>query len=92
MKISEAIIQNRNIEENTSENFHATYKGKEIIVSSNHGLGKPKFDHLTRFNIEVIDIKTGLRDVDSFEDCHNIRDAIICALRGACLIDYLSNI
>ena len=87
MKISGAVIQERNIEVNTPDNFFATYKGKQIIISSDHGLGKPRYDHLTRFCIDVIDIKTGLRDVDSYEDCHDIKDAIRLALQGACLID-----
>lgn len=86
MKISEAIIQNRNIKVNTEDDFEAVYKGKQIIVSTNHGLGKPKYDHLRRYNIEVIDIKTGMRDVDTYEDCHTKHDAIRYALKGACLI------
>lgn len=86
MQISGCIIQRRNIDENTKSDFHATYKGKEIIVSSSHGLGDADKYWLTRFNIEVIDIKTGLRDVDTYEDCHEIRDAIRHALIGACLI------
>lgn len=87
MKISGCVIQNRNIKENTPSDFIATYKGKQIIVSSNHGFGKPIYEHLTRFNIDVIDIKTGMIDVESYEDCHEIRDAIRHALHGACLID-----
>lgn len=86
MRISEAIIQNRNIEVSTKDEFIATYKGKQIIVTTDHGLGEAKDWWLTRYNIDVIDIESGLRDVDTFEDCHEIKDAIIHALRGACLI------
>ena len=64
----------------------ATYKGKEIIISTNHGFGKARFEHLKRFNIDVIDIATGMKDFQSYEDCHNIRDAIRYALKGACLL------
>lgn len=82
MKILGCIIQNRNIKENTDSKFFAEYKGKQIIISSYHNLGKPKLEHLTRFNIDVIDIKTGINDVDTYEDCHDIRDAIRYAIAG----------
>lgn len=86
MKISEAIIQDRNIKVNTEDDFEAVYKGKQIIISTNHGFGKPKFEHLRRYIIDVIDIKTGLRDVNTYKDCHTMHDAIRYALKGACLI------
>ena len=86
MKISGAIIQQRNIIENNEYRFEATYKGKKIVVSTIHGLGKPKYPHLTRYNIDVTDIKTGMADVETYEDCHQMRDAIRTALYGACLI------
>ena len=86
MRIGLAVIQNRNIIESTKDNFEATYKGKRIIISTNHGFGKPKYDHLERFNIDVIDIKTGMYDVETYEDFHEIRDAIRYALEGAMLI------
>ena len=86
MKISSLIIQNRNISVNTDNDFVATYKGKEIIISTNHGFGKPKYDYLKRYNIDVIDIATGMRDVQSYEDFHNMKDAIRSALKGACLL------
>ena len=85
MKVSEALIQNRNIDVNTSSDFIATYKGHTIYISSKHGLGKPIFKHLTRFNIDVKD-KEGLYAVQAYEDCHDIKDAIRYALKGACLI------
>lgn len=87
MKISGAIIQNKNISINSENDFVATYKGKEIIISTNHGFGKPKYNHLKRYNIDVIDISTGMIDVQSYEDFHTMRDAIQYALKGACLID-----
>ena len=86
MKISYVIIQNKNISVNTENDFVATYKGKEIIISTNHGFGKPKYGHLKRYNIDVIDIKTGIKDVESYEDFHTMKDAIRYALKGACLI------
>lgn len=86
MKIGPAIIQNRNIIESTKNSFEATYKGKRILISTNHGFGNPIHDHLERFNIDVIDIKTGLYDVETYEDFHEIKDAIRYALKGAMLI------
>jgi hypothetical protein len=86
MKISEAIIQNKNISIYTENDFDSTYKGKRIIISTNHGFGKPKYEHLKRYNIDVIDIKTGIYDVKSYEDYHCMKDAIRFALKGACLI------
>ena len=86
MKISTLVIQNRNISVNTENDFVATYKGKEIIISTNHGLGKPKYDHLNRYNIDVVDIATGMKDVQSYKDFHTIKDAILYALKGACLL------
>lgn len=86
MKISGCIIQNRNITAYSNNQFCAVYKGKNFYISSDHGFGKPKYDHLTRYFISVTDIKSGWADVDAYEDCHNIRDAIKFALKGACLI------
>lgn len=86
MKISGAIIQKRNVEVSTENEFRATYKGKQINITTDHGFGKPKYEHLKRFMIDVIDIETGMVDVQSYEDCHEIKDAIRYALKGACLI------
>ena len=86
MKISGAIIQQRNIIVSSENEFQATYKGKEIYISTEHSLGKPKYDHLKRFNIDVQDMNTGMYDVQTYEDCHEINDAIRYALKGACLI------
>lgn len=82
----DVIIQDRNIKTKTENDFEATYKGKRIYISTNHGFGKPKYDHLKRFNIDVIDIKTGMYDVQSYQDFHTINDAIIYAVKGACLV------
>ena len=84
MKISEAIIQNRNILKKTEDEFLATYKGRQIFITTDHGLGEPKYDHLKRFNIEVT--INGSYEVDTWQDFHTIRDAIRFALIGACLI------
>lgn len=86
MKISGAIIQKRNIEVSTENEFQATYKGKQIRITTEHGFGDPEFDHLKRFNIDVVDINTGMSDVQTYEDFHNINDAIRYALKGSCLI------
>ena len=86
MKISGAIIQQRNIIVSSENEFQATYKGKQINITTDHGFGKPEFGHLKRFNIDVIDIETGISDVQTYEDFHEINDAIRYALKGACLI------
>lgn len=86
MKISGAIIQQRNIIVSSENEFQATYKGKEIYISTEHSLGKPKYDHLKRFNIDVQDMNNGMYDVQTYEDFHDINDAIRYALKGACLI------
>ncbi|WP_065218427.1 MULTISPECIES: hypothetical protein [Butyricimonas] len=86
MKISGCIIQKRNIKESNKDTFYASYRGKRIYVSSNHGFGKAEYDHLTRFYIFVVDAKTEICDVDMYEDCHDIREAIRVALKGACFI------
>jgi adenylosuccinate synthase len=86
MKISNLVIQNRNILVNTENDFDANYKGKNIVISTNHGLGKAKYDHLKRFNIDVTDIESGCKDVQTWEDFHTMRDAIRYALIGACLL------
>ena len=87
MKITaDATIQNRNISISTEDDFSATYKGKKIIISTDHGFGKPQYSHLKRFNIDVVDIESGMYDVQSYQDFHEIKDAIRYALKGACLI------
>lgn len=87
MKISGKIIQNRNIRHNTEIMFEAIYKGRWIWITTEHGLGKPKLDHLTRYSIIVTDEKTGMYDVNTYQDCHTMTDAIRYALKGACLLD-----
>ena len=86
MKISNLIIQNKNIKLYTENDFVAKYKGKKIFITTDHGFGESKFFYLKRFLIDVIDIKTGMKDVDSYEDCNNIEEAIKSALIGACLL------
>ncbi|WP_187260759.1 hypothetical protein [Pontibacter beigongshangensis] len=86
MKISGAVIQNRNIKTHSSKGFDATYKGKHIFITTDHGFGKPKDKYLKRFLIDVIDIETGMKDVDAYEDFYEIEDAIESALKGARLI------
>lgn len=84
MKIAGRIFLTRNITTNTSDTFHARYKGHEIIVTSDHGHGKPEYDHLTRFDITVTDSR-GCYAVDDWQDCHDIKSAVIKALDGALL-------
>ena len=86
MKISGKIIQSKNIKEHTNDVFFATYKGKTISITTDHGFGKPTYAHLKRFLIDVVDIKTGMYDVNTYEDCHNMHDAIRYALKGALLL------
>ena len=85
MKVAGIIIQNRNITVNTEKEFEATYKGKRIYITANHGHRRPKEEHLKRYDIDVID-NSGIYDVQTYEDLHTMRDAIIYALKGACLI------
>ena len=86
MKISGCIIQKRQILYNALDLFNANYKGKRIYISTDHGFGKPKYDHLKRFNMDVMDIKTGMYDVQTYEDHHTIEDAIRSSLKGCCLL------
>ena len=86
MKVSECIIQERQIIDHTENLFNANYKGKRIYISTDHGFGKPQYDHLKRFLIDVVDIKTGMYDVQTYQDLHTVRDAIIYALKGAMLV------
>lgn len=84
MKISTAIIQERKISINTPQTFSATYKGREINVTTEHGHGKPKYSHLKRYDITVT--LNGSYEVNTYEDFHTKKDAIRYALKGACLI------
>lgn len=85
MKIAGRIIQTRNIITNTPSEFEAMYKGLYILVTTRHHHGQPKEDHLTRYSMEAWAIKNGIFDVQTWEDCHNIKDAIRKTLEGACL-------
>lgn len=85
MKIAGIIIQNRNIITNSPTDFEAKYKKRTIYITTNHNHGKPIEKHLKRFDIDVICDK-GSYEVQSYQDLHTIRDAIIYALKGACLI------
>lgn len=87
MKVSGCTIQKRQIIESTESIFNANYKGKRIYITTNHKLGKPRYDHLKRYLIDVVDIKTLMYDVQTYEDFHTIQDAIRYALKGAMLIN-----
>ena len=84
MKISGAIIRDKFISENTPDKFNAIYKGREINITTDHGHGKPKYDHLKRYDITVT--LNGSYEVNTYEDCHTMKDAIRYALKGACLL------
>jgi len=86
MKISGAVIQNRNIRIYSEKCFRATYKGYDICVSTNHNLGEPIYKHLKRYGIGVWRIGSEHAIVDTYEDLHTMRDAIREALIGAHLI------
>ncbi len=83
MKIAGRIIQNRNIRDNTKDMFDATYKGMDIYISTDHGYGKAKHKHLTRYYITVFSPESGIYDYQGWEDCHNMDDAIREALTGS---------
>ena len=82
MKIAGKIIQNRNIKDYNSDTFYATYKNKSIYITNDHGFGFAKYKHLNRYMIQVIDIKSGMYDIDTYQDIHDIRDGIIYALNN----------
>jgi hypothetical protein len=84
MKISTAIIQERSISINTPETFSATYKGREINITTDHEYGNSKYPHLKRYDITVT--INGSYEVNTYEDCHTMKDAIRYALKGACLL------
>lgn len=86
MKISGAIIRDKFISENTPDKFNAIYKGREINITTDHGHGKPKYDHLKRYDITVIHLESGMYDVNTYEDLHTMQDAIRYALKKACLL------
>lgn len=86
MKVAGCIIQKRQIIDHTQNLFNANYKGKRIYISTEHRFGKSQYDHLKRFSIDVVDIKTGMYDVQTYEDLYTMRDAIIYALNGAMLV------
>lgn len=86
MKNSGAIIRDKCISENTSDKFNAIYKGREINITTYHGHGKPKCDHLKRYDITVIHLGSGMYDVNTYEYLHTMQDAIRYALKGACLL------
>lgn len=80
------VIQDKNIDKNTEHDFLATYKGKQIEITTNHAHGEAKYKHLMRYDISVVDVKSGMIDVYTYQDFHNMKDAIRYALKGCCLI------
>ena len=86
MKIAGCVIQKRQILDNTLALFNANYKGKRIYISKDHGFGKAKYPHLSRFLIDVVDIETGMYDVQAYQDFEHIDEAIEYALKEALLL------
>lgn len=85
MKVGNAVIRKKAIEISTPDQFYAEYKGRKISITTNHGYGEPRVPGLKRFLIDVTDIKTGMLDVDTYEDFETIDQAISYALEGAML-------
>lgn len=86
MKVAGCIFQKKFIEENTENEFIATYKGHRFVITTDHGFGEPKYKHLKRFNIDVYGVEYGIGAVCTWKDFHSIRDAIIYALKGGMFI------
>lgn len=89
MKISTAVIQRRNIVIITPNAFRATYKGRVINITTDHGFGKPKHPDYIRFYITVT--FRGYYEVDTWADLFSRNEAIEYALKGACLINKQQN-
>ncbi len=87
MKVSGCVFQNNKIKVNTDLVFDAEYKGKSFFITTDHGFGVAKYDHLKRFMISVYDIKKDIADVDTWKDYHTIEDAIRYGLVGAGLLE-----
>jgi hypothetical protein len=84
MRIASAIIQNRNITRSTPNDFNATYKGREINITTNHGNGKPQHPDYIRYDIVVTYL--GSYEVNTWQDLFSMHEAIEYALKGACLM------
>ena len=98
MIISGAIIRDKFISENTPDKFNAIYKGREINITTDHGHGKPKYDHLKRYDITVIHLESGMYDVISkiclpgqyiLDPFCGASTTGVAALRFGCLFDGL---
>ena len=85
MKISGCVFQKRQILDSNLGLFNANYKGKRFYISTEHGFGKAVYPKDRRFLIDVVDIKTGMYDVQTYGDFEHIDEAIEYALKGACL-------
>ena len=85
MKIRGKVIQNRMIREYTKDVFDASYKNREIYITTDHGHGEPEDEELNRYDITVRAFE-GMYDVDTWEDFSTIEEAIHFALEGAMLL------
>lgn len=84
MKLGKKIIQPRNIKEHTKTDFLAYYKGKEISITTDHGHGTPETRGHKRFLIFVVDLKTGIINIETVQDFPRIKGAILHAVKETC--------
>ena len=87
MRIGKSIIQNRFISHHTEHEFEATYKNRQIVVSNDHGFGKPDDESMNRYCITVYDVETGMYDFNGYEDHACLEKAIESALEGSLLLN-----
>lgn len=86
MKILNSLFRKNKIIIYNKNNFIATYKNKYFHITSDHGYGKSSVDVNIRFCIDVIDLKSGMYDVFTYQDVETIEEAIKFALKGSCLV------
>lgn len=86
VKIQGSIIRDKYIQEHTDTVFDATYKGRQIYITTEHGLGLPRETGLNRYCIDVTH-STGMKEVDTYEDLETMQEAIEYALTGSQLLN-----
>lgn len=82
MKIGGRIFQQKKIIEHTNDTFNAQYKKCDFYITTDHGFGDAQYDHLKRYCINVRSEDGGYL-VQTYNDFHDIRSAIIYALTAA---------
>lgn len=69
----------------TEKEISGTYKGKYFNIFL-YEKGDTYFKKgEKRYNIDVTDIESGLYDVNTWEECENIEEALKVAIKGAML-------